>query len=158
MTTANDTMGRVPLTNSRLGSVISRLTGGENLSCDESADLVNCMLAGTATDGEIAAALVAWAKKGETVDELVGCATAMRTNALRINARYEQFLDTAGTGSSRAKTFNVSTAVAFVVAGAGIPVAKHGNRGVTSRTGSSDVLAAHWASSLMPCRTQQRNV
>ena len=135
-------MERMPRTNSRLSSLISRLTRADNLSCDEAADLVNCLLAKTATDGEIAAALVAWANKGETVDELVGCATAMRANALRIHARYESFLDTAGTGSSRAKTFNVSTAAAFVVAGAGVPVAKHGNRGVTTRTGSSDVLAA----------------
>lgn len=128
--------------NSKLSSLTSRLTRGNNLTRDETSDLMNCLLAETATDGEIAAALVAWANKGETVDELVGCATAMRANALRINARYEFFLDTAGTGSSRAKTFNVSTAAAFVVAGAGVPVAKHGNRGVTSRTGSSDVLAA----------------
>ena len=127
--------------NSKLSSLISRLTRGDNLTRDETTDLMNCLLAETATDREIAAALVAWANKGETVDELVGSATAMRANALRINARYESFVDTAGTGSSRAKTFNVSTAAAFVVAGAGVPVAKHGNRGVTSRTGSSDVLA-----------------
>ena len=126
---------------SKFSSQISRLTRADNLSCREAADLVSCLLAETATDGEIAAALVAWARKEVTVDELVGCATAMRANALKINARYESFLDTAGTGSSQAKTFNVSTAAAFVVAGAGVPVAKHGNRGVTSRTGSSDVLA-----------------
>ena len=139
--TTNDveTMSR---TDPKLNSLISRLTQADNLSRDEAADLVNCLLSETATDDAIAAALVAWANKGETVDELVGCATAMRENALRINARYESFLDTAGTGSSRAKTFNVSTAAAFVVAGAGVPVAKHGNRGVTSSTGSSDVLAA----------------
>ena len=142
MTTASDTMDRMPRTNSRLSSLISRLTRADNLSCDEAAELVNCLLSETATDGEIAATLVAWSNKGETVDELVGCATAMRANALRIHSRYESFLDTAGTGSSRAKTFNVSTAAALVVAGAGVPVAKHGNRGVTSRTGSSDVLAA----------------
>lgn len=139
--TTNDieTMSR---TDPKLNSLISRLTQADNLSRDEAADLVNCLLSETATDDVIAAALAAWANKGETVDELVGCATAMRANALRINARYESFLDTAGTGSSRAKSFNVSTAAAFVVAGAGVPVAKHGNRGVTSSTGSSDVLAA----------------
>ena len=142
MTSASDPMERRPRTNSRLSSLIYRLKRADNLSSDEAADLVNCLLAETATDGEIAAALVAWANKGETVDELVGCATVIRANALRIHARYESFLDTAGTGSSRAKTFNVSTAAAFVVAGAGVPVAKHGNRGVTSRTGSSDVLTA----------------
>jgi len=142
MRTANYTMERNPRTNSKLSSLISRLTRAADLSRDEAAELVNCLLSETATDGEIAAALVAWANKGETVDELIGCATAMRVNALRINSRYESFLDTAGTGSSLVKTFNVSTAAAFVVAGAGVPVAKHGNRGVTSSTGSSDVLAA----------------
>lgn len=141
MTIASDTMERTPRTNSRLSSLVSRLTRADNLSSDEAAELVNCLLSETATDGEIAATLVAWSNKGETVDELIGCATAMRGNALRIHSRYECFLDTAGTGSSRAKTFNVSTAAAFVIAGAGVPVAKHGNRGVTSRTGSSDVLA-----------------
>ncbi len=142
MTTADYTGDRLPRTDPELSSLISRLARADNLSCGEASDLLNCLLAETATDSDIAAALVAWANKGETVDELIGCATAMRANALRINARYESFLDTAGTGSSRAKTFNVSTASAFVIAGAGVPVAKHGNRGVTSRTGSSDVLAA----------------
>src|SRR5687767_4578208 len=138
-TTDNETMSR---TDPKLRSLTSRLTQADNLSRDEAADLVNCLLSETATDDVIAAALAAWANKGETVDELIGCATAMRVNALRINSRYESFLDTAGTGSSLVKTFNVSTAAAFVVAGAGVPVAKHGNRGVTSSTGSSDVLAA----------------
>ena len=92
--------------------------------------------------GQIAAALVALALKGETVDELAGIAAAMRSRAVPLKSRHERFLDTAGTGSSCAKTFNVSTAAAFVIAGAGLPVAKHGNRAVTSRSGSSDVLTA----------------
>jgi len=85
---------------------------------------------------------VALAVKGESVEELTGIASAMRSRAVPLKARHERFLDTAGTGSSCAKTFNVSTAVAFVIAGAGLPVAKHGNRAVTSRSGSSDVLTA----------------
>jgi anthranilate phosphoribosyltransferase len=129
-------------TNSQLPTFISRLTRGENLSCDDAANLLGCLLEETATDGQIAAALTALAVKGETVDELVGSAAAMRSRAVRVRARHESFLDTAGTGTSSAKTFNVSTAAAFVIAGAGVAVAKHGNRGVTSRTGSSDVLAA----------------
>ena len=129
-------------TRSDLRPFIARLTRRENLTCDEASNFLNCLLAEAATDGQIAAALVALAAKGECVDELIGCATAMRSRAVRINATHDSFLDTAGTGSSSAKTFNVSTAAAFVIAGAGVPVAKHGNRGVTSRTGSSDVLAA----------------
>src|SRR6185436_6179240 len=93
-------------------------------------------------DGQIGAALVALALKGETVDELTGIAAAMRARAVPIKSTHERFLDTAGTGSSCAKTFNVSTAAAFVIAAAGLPVAKHGNRAVTSRSGSSDVLSA----------------
>ena len=103
---------------------------------------MDALLDGTATDSQIGAALVALAVKGETVEELAGLASAMRARAVRINARHERFIDTAGTGSSAAKTFNVSTAAAFVIAGAGLPVAKHGSRAATSRSGSADVLAA----------------
>lgn len=143
MTSAKDIEQAMPLhTNQRLPEFISRLTRGENLSRNEASDLLGCLLEETATDGQIAAALVSLAVKGETDEELVGIATAMRARAVRVQAVHESFLDTAGTGSSSAKTFNVSTAAAFVIAGAGVPVAKHGNRGVTSRTGSSDVLAA----------------
>ncbi len=93
-------------------------------------------------DAQIGAALVALAIKGETVEELAGMATAMRSRAVRLQCRHERFIDTAGTGSSHAKTFNVSTAAALVIAGAGLAVAKHGNRAATSRTGSADVLTA----------------
>jgi len=96
----------------------------------------------SATDAQIAGALVALALKGETVEELTGMAEAMRARAVRIKTRHERFIDTAGTGSSAAKTFNVSTAAAFVIAGAGLPVAKHGSRAATSRSGSADVLSA----------------
>ena len=123
-----------------LADFIARLERGEELSRGHAADFLGCLLAESSTDEQIAAALLALAKKGETVDELIGCAREMRSRALRVNAVHESFVDTAGTGSSSAKTFNVSTAAAFVIAGAGVPVAKHGNRGVTSRTGSSDVL------------------
>ncbi|MGB9178092.1 MAG: anthranilate phosphoribosyltransferase, partial [Pyrinomonadaceae bacterium] len=82
------------------------------------------------------------AVKGETVEELCGMAAAMRERAVKIEARHSCFIDTAGTGSSRVKTFNVSTAAAFVIAGAGLPVAKHGNRAASSKCGSADVLAA----------------
>jgi anthranilate phosphoribosyltransferase len=104
--------------------------------------LLEALLDSAATDAQIAAALIALKLKGETVDELAGLAEGMRARAVRIKTRHECFIDTAGTGSSCAKTFNVSTAAAFVIAGAGLPVAKHGNRAASSRCGSADVLVA----------------
>lgn len=125
-----------------LRALLSRLMRGEALQRDEAANLLDALLDGEATDAQIGAALVALAIKGETVEELAGMATAMRLRAVRIQCRHKRFIDTAGTGSSNAKTFNVSTAAAFVIAGAGLAVAKHGNRAATSRTGSADVLTA----------------
>lgn len=119
-----------------------RLMRGQNLRREEAAAFLGALLDGGATDSQIGAALVALAVKGETVDELAGLASAMRARSVRIRSRHECFIDTAGTGSSSAKTFNVSTAAAFVIAGAGLPVAKHGSRAATSRSGSADVLAA----------------
>jgi anthranilate phosphoribosyltransferase len=115
---------------------------GEDLGREDAAALLDALLDGAATDAQIGAALVALAVKGETVEELAGMAAAMRARAVRINARHKCFIDTAGTGSSYAKTFNVSTAAAFVISGAGLPVAKHGSRAATSRSGSADVLTA----------------
>jgi anthranilate phosphoribosyltransferase len=118
-----------------------RLMRGEHLKRDEAAAMLDALLDGETTDAQIGAALVALAAKGETVEELAGFASAMRARAVPIRSRHECFIDTAGTGSSAAKTFNVSTAAAFVIAGAGLPVAKHGNRAATSSSGSADVLA-----------------
>ena len=123
-------------------ALLLRLMRGENLNRADAASLLDALLDERATDAQIAGALVALALKGETVEELAGMAEAMRARAIHINARHERFIDTAGTGSSAAKTFNVSTAAAFVIAGAGLPVAKHGNRAATSRSGSADVLSA----------------
>ncbi|HEX8473350.1 MAG TPA: anthranilate phosphoribosyltransferase [Pyrinomonadaceae bacterium] len=125
-----------------LRALLLRLMRGENLARDEAAALLDALLDGAATDAQIAAALVALAVKGETIEELAGMASAMRARAVRIETKHERYIDTAGTGSSTAKTFNVSTAAAFVVAGAGLPVAKHGSRAATSRSGSADVLTA----------------
>jgi anthranilate phosphoribosyltransferase len=115
---------------------------GEDLARAEASLLLDALLDGEATDAQIAAALVALAVKGETVNELAGMAEAMRSRAVRISCEHSRFIDTAGTGSSYAKTFNVSTAAAFVIAGAGLPVAKHGSRAATSKSGSADVLTA----------------
>src|SRR5207244_8544192 len=128
--------------NVELRRLIARLMRGENLARSEAANFLNELLSPPATDAQVAAALALLAAKGETVEELAGMAEAMRDRAIQLRSRHARFIDTAGTGSSRAKTFNVSTAAAFVIAGAGLPVAKHGNRAASSRCGSADVLTA----------------
>ena len=130
------------LNDTGLRALLLRLMRGEDLQRAEATALLDGLLEGSATDAQIAAALVALAVKGETVEELAGMASAMRSRSLKINCRQERFIDTAGTGSSYAKTFNVSTAAAFVIAGAGLAVAKHGSRAATSLSGSADVLTA----------------
>lgn len=125
-----------------LRALLLRLMRGEDLPRAEATALLDALLEGSATDAQIAAALVALAVKGETVEELAGMASAMRARSVRIHSTHERFIDTAGTGSSYAKTFNVSTAAAFVIAGAGLAVAKHGSRAATSLSGSADVLTA----------------
>lgn len=123
-------------------SFLPRLMRNEHLSRSDAALLLDWLLDDRTTDAQIAATLIALKHKGETVDELTGLAEAMRARATRINCSHSLFIDTAGTGSSAAKTFNVSTAAAFVIAGAGLPVAKHGNRAASSKCGSADVLSA----------------
>ena len=125
-----------------LQEMLSRLMRGDSLARNEAGCFLNELTGEAATDAQISAALVALAIKGETVEELAGIASEMRSRSRRLQCRYERFIDTAGTGSSAVKTFNVSTAAAFVIAGAGLPVAKHGARAATSRTGSADVLSA----------------
>ena len=130
------------MVNTVLRHHLSRLLNRENLSRGEATELLDAMLRDDASDAQIAATLVALAAKGETVEELAGMAEALRARAVKVNSCHTAFIDTAGTGSSRAKTFNVSTAAAFVIAGAGLAVAKHGNRAASSESGSADVLTA----------------
>lgn len=125
-----------------LTDFLARLVRRENLSRDEAFELLEALLDAEATDAQISGALVALAAKGETVDELTGMAEGLRSRAVRVISQHRCFIDTAGTGSSRAKTFNISTAAAFVIAGAGLPVAKHGNRAASSKSGSADLLTA----------------
>jgi anthranilate phosphoribosyltransferase len=122
--------------------ILNKLILRLDLSQVEAAALLEAMLSESVTDAQIAAALIALASKGETEAELAGFAETMRTASTRIESKHSVFVDTCGTGGSTAKTFNVSTAAAFVVAAAGLPVAKHGNVGVTSKSGSADVLRA----------------
>src|SRR5579872_1213721 len=121
---------------------LERLTEHQNLSCAEALAAMETILSGQATQPQIAAFLMALRMKGETVDELVGFARAMRRMAapVKLELRGERLLDTCGTGGDASGTFNISTLAAFVVAGAGVRVAKHGNRSISSQCGSADLL------------------
>jgi anthranilate phosphoribosyltransferase len=130
------------MVNTILRRHLSRLLSRENLTRGEATELLVAMLQDDSTDAQIAAALVALSAKGETVEELAGMAEGLRERVVKVSSCHTAFVDTAGTGSSRAKTFNVSTAAAFVIAGAGLAVAKHGNRAASSKSGSADVLTA----------------
>jgi len=113
-----------------------------DLSEAEAAAALDDIMSGDATPAQTAALLTALRLKGETVDEIVGLARTMRAKSLHVETGLDRLADTCGTGGSGKQTFNVSTAVAFVVAGCGVPVAKHGNRAMTSKSGSADVLEA----------------
>jgi anthranilate phosphoribosyltransferase len=127
---------------------LQRTIGRENLSAQEAQEAMETILAGAASHAQIAAFLVALRMKGETVEELVGFARAMRRMAVPMAAHFlenndgQPLLDTCGTGGDAVGTFNISTIAAFVVAGAGVRVAKHGNRSISSRCGSADLLEA----------------
>lgn len=103
-------------------------------------DAMNYIMGGDATDAQIAAFIIALRMKGETVDEITAFAEVMREKAVKITPKSEDLLDTCGTGGDSSGSFNISTAVAFVAASAGVKVAKHGNRSVSSKCGSADVL------------------
>src|SRR5690348_4908382 len=120
---------------------IDALASGENLSLEDAAAVLSEIMAGNASEIQIAGFLIALRTEGETVDELAGLARTMRAHAVRVRATTEELLDTAGTGGGR-QTFNVSTTAALIAAGAGCSVAKHGNRSATGLSGSADVLEA----------------
>jgi len=120
---------------------IQKLIEKANLTSEESREIMREVMSGQATNAQIAAFLTALRVKGETVDELMAFAMVMREHCHRIHPRVQsRLVDTCGTGGDKTKTFNISTAAAFVVAGAGVAIAKHGNRSVTSKSGSADVL------------------
>ena len=120
---------------------INRLINGENLSRIESKNVMKLIMQGDATDAQIAAYLIALRMKGETVEEITGAVEVMRTNVIKIKSKHRNLVDTCGTGGDALHTFNISTAAAIVTAGAGIPVAKHGNKSVSSKCGSADILS-----------------
>jgi anthranilate phosphoribosyltransferase len=121
---------------------IESLVNRRDLSAADAETVMGEIMRGEATPAQIGAFLAALRMKGETVEEVVGCARAMRAAATRVPCRAATIVDTCGTGGDGRGTFNVSTAAAFVVAGAGLTVAKHGNRSVTSRSGSADLFEA----------------
>ena len=121
---------------------LARLLDGHDLSRIEAREVMNEVMEGDATSAQIGGLLVALRLKGETADEIAGCAEAMRAHVLAVRPKREDLVDTAGTGGDGAKTINISTAAALVAAAAGAGVAKHGNRAVSSASGSADVLEA----------------
>jgi anthranilate phosphoribosyltransferase len=123
-------------------SLLRSVLGGGDLSEGDTARAIGAILDETLSPVRSAALLAALAAKGETVDEIVGAATAMRERSIRVGHDLPLVIDVCGTGGDGAHTFNISTAAALVVAGAGVPVAKHGNRAASSACGSADVLEA----------------
>jgi anthranilate synthase/phosphoribosyltransferase len=121
---------------------IGRVATGASLTEDEAYLVMNQVMDGDATPSQISALITGMRMKGETVDEIVGFARAMREHATPVRPTVTGYIDTCGTGGDGLHTFNISTTTAFVVAGAGVPVAKHGNRAVSSAAGSADVLEA----------------
>jgi anthranilate phosphoribosyltransferase len=121
---------------------LGRLLDGHDLSREQARAVMNLVMEGEATPAQIGGLLVALRLKGETVDEIAGCAEAMRTHVLTVRPQRDDLVDTAGTGGDLARTINISTAAALVAAAAGAGVAKHGNRAVSSASGSADVLEA----------------
>jgi len=140
-----------------LRDALRRLAAGESLTADEAASAFGVVMRGDATAAQTAALLMGLRVKGETAEELTGAARALRTAMVRLPAREpELLLDTCGTGGGRVQTFNISTAAAFVAAGAGARVAKHGNRSFTTKCGSADVLEALGVRIEMPVDDMRR--
>jgi anthranilate phosphoribosyltransferase len=123
-------------------AALAELLEDRSLSRESARDVMDEIMRGEATPGQIGAFLVALRLKGETADEIAGCAEAMRAHVLPVRPTRDDLVDTAGTGGDGGRTFNISTAAALVAAAAGAAVAKHGNRAVSSASGSADVLEA----------------
>jgi anthranilate phosphoribosyltransferase len=124
-----------------LDDILARISQGDDLSMEDMAGVIDLVMQGQCDDEQVACLLLGLREKGETVDEIAGAAAAMRRHMTPIRSSREQLVDTCGTGGDGSGTFNISTAAALVTAAAGVAVAKHGNRRITSKTGSADVLA-----------------
>jgi anthranilate phosphoribosyltransferase len=121
---------------------LEKVIAGKNLAFEEAHDLMLTIMNGEVNQSQIAALLTALKIKGEVPDEIAGFALAMRAKSIKLNINKENLIDVCGTGGDNSGTFNISTTSAFVVAGAGVKVAKHGNHSITSMSGSADVLKA----------------
>lgn len=121
---------------------IAKAVEGIDLDIDETSAVMQEIMSGEATPAQIGSFITALRIKGETPSEIAGCARIMRDNALHVNPKRSDVVDTCGTGGDSSGTFNISTTVAFVAAGSGLGVAKHGNRSVTSKCGSADLMEA----------------
>ena len=124
----------------QVSQIMELLLAGQSLTEEQAGTAIGSVMEGQCTPAQIAALLTALRCKGETVDEITGAARAMRKHAVPIKTQRTGLIDTCGTGGDRSGSFNISTTSAFVVAGAGVPVAKHGNRSATSLCGSIDLL------------------
>jgi len=124
-----------------LKSIIAKVATGATLSREESASAFDRMMSGEATPSQLGGLLMALRVRGETIDEITGAVSAMRAKMLKVTAPPDA-IDVVGTGGDGSGSVNVSTCAAFIVAGAGVPVAKHGNRALSSRSGAADVLSA----------------
>ena len=122
--------------------ILAKLVAGNDLSVEEAKKAQEIILTGQATDAQIAAFLTALRMKGETIDEITGLASVLRDKANTIAPKVDKHIDLVGTGGDFTYSFNISTTSAFVVAAAGLPVAKHGNRSISSKSGAGDVLEA----------------
>ncbi len=121
---------------------IQKLAVRENLTRQEAFESMNEIMSGDASEGQIASFLMGLRLKGETIPEIAGCAQSMREKSIPIRSKYSDIIDTCGTGGDSSGTFNISTCAAIIASGAGARVAKHGNRAVSSQSGSADVLRA----------------
>jgi len=137
-------------------AILDQLRAGKNLSMEEVTGVFDVIMRGEAEKEQIAELLLALRAKGETVDEVAGAATALRKHMASIRTTRENLIDTCGTGGGGSGTFNISTAAAIVAAGAGAAVAKHGNRRMTSTSGSADVLAVLGVNIEAPLETVER--
>ncbi|MHC4125495.1 MAG: anthranilate phosphoribosyltransferase, partial [Planctomycetota bacterium] len=126
---------------SEITQFIETLLSGQDLTLDQSRQLLDTIFDGEVTEIQTAAFLTAMRAKGPKPAELAGLAKSLRQHAVKINVGIDNLVDTCGTGGAAVKTFNISTAAALVAAGAGVHIAKHGNRAITSNSGSADVLA-----------------
>ncbi len=122
-------------------ALIAKVATGATLTREESSNVFDRMMSGEATPSQMGAILMALRVRGETVDEITGAVSAMREKMLRVDAPANA-VDVVGTGGDASGSYNISTCAAFIVAGAGVPVAKHGNRALSSRSGAADVLSA----------------